>query len=387
MAALTEAEERAALGLAAVDGVGPKRFGWLVDEHGSARAALEAVRRGAPPPPRTPAKVGAALRRARPATGAELGALRGEGIRVVSYGSSAYPDRLRRLERPPALLYLRGPLGLPSEHVVTIVGTRAATGYGRRMAGDLAREFAEAGWTVLSGLARGVDGAAHRGALDAGGATVGVLGHGLDHVFPRSHRPLFRRMEEHGLLASEFPPSEPPRRLHFPARNRILAALADAVVVVQAGRGSGALITAELALELGCEVHAVPGPVGPDASVGVHELLRDGASPVTCAADVLGTQELRTAAARRSSGGVSRDRLARIFGGRAGLAAAVCRALEAGARPADELVEEGVVTQAEARGLLARLELEGFLDRLPGDRWTLREPDEDPAGTRAGSRA
>ena len=378
MAALSESEARAALGLASVGGVGCLRFAWLVDEYGSADAALEAVRNGAPLPPRTPEKTKKALREARPAPARQLDRFRERGIRVVTYGTDAYPPRLEALRRSPAILYLRGPAALPRERTITVVGTRTATAYGRRMAGDLARGFAEAGWTVVSGLARGIDGAAHRGALEAGGVTAGVVGHGLDHVFPQSHRSLFGRMEREGLLVSEFEPTEPPHKLHFPRRNRILAALSDAVVVVQAGERSGALITAEMASDLGKTVFAVPGPVGPEASVGVHALLRDGSSPATCAHDVLEVLGFGTATARREAGGVSRDRLARLLGSRAGTAAALCRALSDGPLPADALVGSGVGGAAEVRGLLARLEIEGVVRRMPGDRWALRRRGTRP---------
>lgn len=387
MAALSEDELRAALGLTAVAGIGCKRFRTLVDEHGSARAALRAVRRGAAPPG-CPSETAAALRRARPAPPERLRELADRGIRLVSFGQDAYPDRLGVLDSPPPLLYLRGPLELPVERTVTMVGTRTATAYGRRMARDLATGFARAGWTVVSGLARGIDGASHRGALGAGGRTVGVVGHGLDHVFPAIHRELFARVAEEGLVASEFPPSEPPRRAHFPRRNRILAALPDAVVVVQAGRASGALITARLALdETGRDVFAVPGPVGPAASVGVHELLRDGAGLATSSEDVLEALHFRTAPKRREAAGVSRDRLARLLGGRAETAVALCRALADGPVSTDVLVADGVVAPAVAHGLLGRLELEGIVRRRPGDRWELRTAAPERAGTSSPSGA
>lgn len=380
MASLIDPELRAALALTEVPGLGTLRFRRLVDRHGSARAALEAVRDGFALPG-YPKRTVKALRRIRPAGDERFEALGRKDLRVVSYGQEAYPERLLQLERPPPVLFLRGPLDLPSTDVVTIVGTRAATAYGRRMAGDLARDFARAGWTVVSGLALGVDGAAHRGALAAGGATAGVVGHGHDHVYPRGHRRLFDRMAEVGLVASEFAPHERPHARHFPRRNRILAALGEATVVVQAGAESGARITADLALDLGREVFAVPGPVGPEASVGVHDLLRSGAAPATCAEDVIGALRSSTEHARREAGGVSRDRLARIFGPGAAEAAAVCRSLAGGARTTDALVAGGAVAAGRAPGLLSRLELEEVLRRLPGDRWELHPDWSGETGT------
>lgn len=384
---MSDDEARAALGLASVPGVGCRRFRWLVDEHGSARGALAAVTAGAPLPG-LPKETVRALRSARPAPTRRLAAFAERGIRVVSYGSEGYPDRLGVLDSPPPLLYLRGPLSLPTERTVTMVGTREATAYGRRMARDIAAGFARADWTVVSGLARGIDGASHRGALSAGGRTVGVVGHGLDHVFPALHRRLFARMAEEGLVASEFTPEEPPRKAHFPRRNRILAALPDAVVVVQAGRASGALITSRLALdETGRDVFAVPGPVGPEASVGVHRLIDDGAGLATSAEDVLAALGFRTGPARREAGGVSRDRLARLLGSGAEAAAAVCRSLAGGARSTDELVADGLLAPAVAPGLLGRLELEGIVRRRPGDRWELAAPAPDRAGTSSAAEA
>lgn len=382
MAALTDPELRAALALSETPGLGALRFRRLVDRHGSARAALAAVREGEPLPG-YPGTTVERLRRTRPAGSHRLEALADRGIRLVSYGQEAYPERLLQLERPPPVLYLRGPLDLPRADVVTIVGSRAATAYGRRMAGDLARGFARAGWTVVSGLARGIDGAAHRGALDAGGATVGIVGHGHDHVFPRSHRRLFARMAEVGLVASEFAPPEPVHARHFPRRNRLLAALAEGVVVVQAGKKSGARITSGLALDLGRDVFAVPGPVGPEASVGVHAMLRAGATPATCAEDVIAVLRGGTGHARREAGGVSRDRLARLFGSGAEEAAAVCRTLAHGPRTTDALVGDGVVSPGTAVAVLGRLELEEILRRLPGDRWELRPRGSEESGTSA----
>lgn len=368
-------ELRAALALAEAEGLGPRLLRALVDRHGSARAVLDDADRiartaGLPAPARS------GLRSARAAPRARLDALAERGIRLVSYAGDRYPERLTHLTSPPFLLWLQGPGRLPASRAVTVVGTRKATAYGRRMARDLGAGIAAAGWTVVSGMAAGIDGAAHRGALDADGPTVGVLGSGLEHEYPAVHRRLYGRMRETALLASEFPPAERPRAAYFPRRNRILAALAGAVVVVQAGEKSGALITTDLALELGREVFAVPGPVGPAASRGVHELLRDGAEPATCAADVLARLGERVEAAERGDSPVpSRDRLAGLFGPDAAAAGALCRALAEGSRDADELVRDRELDAAGAAALLSVLELEGAVRRLPGDRWELARPE------------
>ncbi len=281
-----DAEGLAAIALASVPELGPGGILALVEMHGSATSVLDAARRGRLNRELSP-RLRSLASRARAGLAHQVTSDLPAGSSVVPYTSPRYPSALRRLPRPPAVLYAVGPLALDQPRTVTVVGTRAATEYGRRMARLIGAELAEAGWRVASGIARGIDTEAHRGALEAGGETVGVPGCGLGHVYPLSNRSLYRELAERGLLMTEFPPAEGPRREHFPRRNRILAGLARAVVVVQAGIRSGALITVDRATEIGVEVLAVPGPADLPASRGVNALLRDGAGLATCAADVL----------------------------------------------------------------------------------------------------
>lgn len=205
----------------------------------------------------------------------------------VSRGRPGYPPLLAELHDPPARLYLRGgPAEILARPSVAIVGARSCSPYGAQVARELARELAGAGVVVVSGLARGVDGEAHRGALAAGGMTVAVLGCGIDRDYPRAHADLARRVSEHGLVVSEYPPGIEPSPWRFPARNRIVAGLAGATVVVEARRRSGALITADFALELGRDVFAVPGEITSALSEGTNDLIRQGAIPLLTAADV-----------------------------------------------------------------------------------------------------
>ena len=206
-------------------------------------------------------------------------------MRVLTWRDREYPGRLRHLTDPPALLFCRGDLELLSRPAVTVVGSRRSTEYGRRVAERLAGQLAGRGVVVVSGLALGIDGAAHRGALEFGGDTIAVLGSGVDLIQPSSHRALGHRIAREGLLLSEFLPGEPARAHHFPRRNRILAALGAAVVVVEAGERSGAFITVEHALDLGRDVYAVPGPVDAPQSRGCNALLQQGAHVVTSAMD------------------------------------------------------------------------------------------------------
>jgi DNA processing protein len=199
------------------------------------------------------------------------------------------PPLLRAIHDPPPGLFVRGDadLALLSQPAVAVVGARACSGYGSSVARMLGRELAAAGLLVVSGLARGVDAEAHRGALEAGGHTVAVLGCGVDRDYPAAHAELARRIVAAGLVVAEYAPGVEPAPWRFPARNRIIAGLCAATIVVEARERSGALITADLALEEGREVFAVPGEIGSGLSAGTNALLKLGASPLTDAADVL----------------------------------------------------------------------------------------------------
>ncbi len=209
------------------------------------------------------------------------------GLTVVVWGDPTYPLLLSRIASPPPVLYLRGRLSPGDAVAVAIVGARRATAYGQDVAREIAGELGRRGVTIVSGLARGIDGAAHRGALDAGGRTAAVLGCGLDTIYPPEHRHLAREVEDAGAILSEFPVGTPPVRLNFPRRNRIISGLSLGVVVVEAGVESGALITAHHALEQGREVFAVPGRVHARYSEGCHRLIKAGAKLTENWEDVL----------------------------------------------------------------------------------------------------
>jgi DNA processing protein len=212
----------------------------------------------------------------------------------------AFPPLLRAIFDPPPALHLRGggDVGLLTRRAVGIVGARACSPYGAQVARLLGRELGAAGLVVVSGLARGIDGEAHRGTLEAGGVTVGVLGCGIDRDYPAVNAQLSRRIEEQGLVVSEYEPGVEPAPWRFPARNRIIAGLCEAVVVVEARERSGALITADFALEEGREVFAVPGEITSTLSAGTNALLKLGAAPLTKVDDVLDALGIERAAAR-----------------------------------------------------------------------------------------
>lgn len=207
----------------------------------------------------------------------------------LARSDARFPPRLKAIFDPPRSLYLRGS-GEPELlgwRAVGVVGARSCSPYGAQVARMLGRELAAAGLVVVSGLARGIDGEAHRGALESGGPTVGVLGCGIDRDYPAANASLSRRMEDGGLVVSEYEAGVEPAPWRFPARNRIIAGLCEAVVIVEARERSGALITADFALEEGREVFAVPGEITSALSVGSNALLRMGATPLTRAGDVL----------------------------------------------------------------------------------------------------
>ncbi len=209
-------------------------------------------------------------------------------IFLLTMQDALYPDRLRNIYDPPVLLYGRGRMPLfDEEAAVSVVGTRTCTPYGISSAEELGYQLAKEGAVVVSGLAKGIDGASHRGALRAGGFTAAVLGGGVDVVYPAENRRLYEDIAATGVLLSEYPPGTEPMGSHFPVRNRILSGLSLAVLVVEAPERSGALITANTALEQGQDVFAVPGPIDAPNSRGSNRLIRDGAGLVTCGWDIL----------------------------------------------------------------------------------------------------
>lgn len=209
------------------------------------------------------------------------------GMEAVAWFDPRYPPLLNCVIDPPPVLWVRGRLDVLAGPAIAVIGSRAASPYALDVARRLAAELAGRGWTVASGLARGVDSAAHRGCLDAGGATVAVLGSGLDRIYPAEHDALANSIAESGILISELGPGAPPLPAHFPLRNRIISGLSLAVVVVEANEKSGSLITARCALEQGRDVMAVPGSVLSGRNRGSHSLLKDGARIVETADDIL----------------------------------------------------------------------------------------------------
>jgi DNA processing protein len=287
---------------------------------------------------------------------AELCRLAESGFRWLGRRDQDFPSRLKAIHDPPPGLFLRGSSGvdLLGRPAVAIVGARACSDYGAHVARSLGRELAGAGVVVVSGLARGVDSWAHRGCLEAGGETVAVLGCGIDRDYPRAHASLAGEIAKGGFVVSEYPPGVAPAPWRFPARNRIVAGLAVATIVVEARDRSGALITADLALEEGREVLAVPGEITSALSRGANALLRLGATPVTCADDVL------------EAIGIERPELTPEGPPPGGPAQAALAALDAGASTVDQVARLAGMDSGTAAAALVELELAGLAEVRAG---------------------
>ncbi len=327
-------EARALIALSTLAGVGDVGVARRLEAFGSASRALRAESAGAR---------AAALQQADELIRASGNA----GARALARTSADYPGRLLELHDPPAVVYARGTMLAATPPAVAIVGTRQASSYGLRAARAIARACARAGATVVSGLARGIDGAAHEAALEAGGRTVAVLGTGVDVVYPRAHRALQERVATEGLLLSELPPGVAGHSGTFPRRNRLIAALADVTVVVEAGAGSGALITADCAIELGRTVACVPNAIDVPGAFGSNALLKRSAEPVLKPDDVLDLLQLRA----EPSAAPLLD----------GDAASCWSAVLAGARDLPSIAVAASMSPRAVAAAISVLELEGLL--------------------------
>ena len=292
----------------------------------------------------------------------EIDLLERARISLVSWTCPQFPDALRTIADSPVLLYVRGDLGCLRESTVALIGSRAASDYGRRVATMLATDLAAHGVSVVSGAAYGIDAAAHQGALEAGGRTAAVLGCGVDVAYPRTHADLLQAIASQGVLLSEYPLGTRPEGFRFPARNRIISGLAQGVVVVEATEKSGSLITARLALDQGREVFAVPGRIDSLKSAGTHRLIQQGAHLVQTVADILEGLSWHGTVSRPAvlaDGEASPEPLAP--GERQLLAS-----LDTYPRDIDTLVRRTGLPVGEIHALLLQLELRGLIRQLPG---------------------
>jgi DNA processing protein len=285
--------------------------------------------------------------------------LAAKGIRFLSCRHPEYPPLLREIYSPPAGLYLLG--ALPTRPCVSVIGSRRCSEYGTTVAFMLSRDLARRGVAIVSGLARGIDSMAHKGALEAGGETAGVLGCGVDICYPSENRALMAKVAEGGCVVSEYPPGTPPLPGHFPARNRIISGLSRAVVVVEAAEQSGTLITVEQALDQGRDVFAVPGNITSRLSSGTNGLLKQGAALATCAEDILRELGLDNDAADllKSTENIVLPPEEE----------AVYRKLRQDPVTLEELLRDVDSDSPTLTYLLTLLELKGHVKRLPGQRY------------------
>jgi DNA processing protein len=292
-----------------------------------------------------------------------------QDIQVIIWGDEAYPLRLREIDNAPPLLYVRGSLEIEDEWGVAIVGTRRITSYGRQVAERIAVKLVSSGITIISGLALGVDTVAHQAALDGGGRTLAVLGCGVDRIYPPRNRQLAERILTSGALISDYPPGTPPEASNFPPRNRIISGLSLATVVVEAGEKSGALITADFAVDQGREVFAVPGNIFSPQSRGPNRLIQNGAHPLLDPQEILDNFDLQHVTAQCEArvvlpGNATEAQLFEILGHEP--------------LHVDEIRAQTDLPIEDVTAALALMELKGMVRQVGGMRYTvIREPDAE----------
>ncbi len=360
------------LALHLVPGLGPRRTAALLEHFGSAAAVRRANAAALARVPGLGPKLSREIAERLPTVDvdAELALLERHRTRLLMLGTPEYPADLATIPDPPHLLYLRGTLTEADGRGVALVGSRTCTDYGRRAATRLAAGLARAGVTVISGLARGIDGVAHRAALEAGGRTVAVMAGGLARIYPPEHADLADAVEQAGGLVCESSMRQDPLAPLFPARNRIISGLSKVIVLVEAAARSGALITAEHAAEQGRTVLAVPGPVDGSSSDGTNALIRQGAGLCRGVEDIL--EELHGVSAVSQAAKAAAAAPPAPAGPPPGLDETqrrVWEGLAAGARSSDELVQQLGLTVPKLMGVLMTLEMKKVVRRLPGNRY------------------
>lgn len=285
------------------------------------------------------------------------------GVHLLAWDDPRYPALLKEIANPPLVLYVKGDAALLATPALAVVGARAATSYGQKIAGEIAAALARHGFGVVSGLALGIDGVAHRNAIAAGGKTIAVLGCGVDVAYPAQHRGLYQEIAEQGVLVSDYPLSTPPEGFRFPARNRIISGLCRGVVVIEAAKHSGSLITAELAMEQGREVFAVPGRIDSAKSEGCHRLIREGATLIHSVADILAELNYpdSTAVEPRQAPATTQPLSAEEQ--------SIVACLEAYPKDIDTIITTTRLSAQKVATLLLGLELKGVVTAHPGQQY------------------
>jgi DNA processing protein len=358
------------LSLSMTPGVGSRLAGKLLRQFGSPQeifraslTELEACRL-----PAAPARA-IQTRGAHKDAEAELAKVRNLGCRLLNWDEPEYPQRLLEIYDPPPLLYVRGDASVLNRHSISMVGTRRPTPYGNQVAERLARDLAARGLTIVSGMARGIDSSAHHGACQAQkGATVGVLGTGVDVIYPKENKKLFAEVEQRGALISEFPLGSHPAPENFPVRNRVVAGMSLGIIVVQGAQYSGSLITARLGMEFGREVYGVPGSITVDVSFAPNQLIKQGAKLVTSWEDVI--EELPTeirAELFPVEPTTGAERASLFEGTLSPLEKTVFGLLSVDESiHVDEIVEKSELNSSEVLAALCEMEMKGIVRQMPG---------------------
>jgi DNA processing protein len=362
---MEDAEVLATVALSLVPGVGPQRLRLIVATFGSAAAALDAPQSKLQSLEGIGRAAASAIKAARPEDGARvLSQLASLGARMLVAGQPEFPAQLEEIHDPPALLYVWGDVSLLTRPTVAFVGSRNHTTYGAEAARILASAVAQRA-VVVSGMARGIDAIAHAAALDAGGASIGVLGNGFGVIYPAANRELYERMVAHGCLITEHPPGERPHAGSFPRRNRLISGLSRAVVVIEAALGSGALVTADRGLEQSRAILAVPGPITSPTSVGCNKLIQQGAKPALCAADIF--EEIGLPSGLRELGAALSTPAPRVPPiDLSGLQLTLWNRMTTEPQHVDALVAATQTGAANVLGALTELELRGLVRQGPG---------------------
>lgn len=354
-------EKVAIWALAHVNGLGPASVRKIIEKFSSAAAVFNAGKQRLIDSNLTAGSVIERLTESKDweEIKAELEKATPSGAEFIAMTEPGYPAKLKNISDPPPYLFFKGDLALFDGPSLAIVGARRPTDYGRRMASRLAGELASAGVTIVSGLAFGIDATAHQATLEKGGKTSAVFGCGLDYIYPPAHSTLAARIAESGCLFSEFPRGTKPERYNFPVRNRIISGLTDGVLVVEAAQKSGALVTANLALEQGRDVLAIPGSIDNELSYGPNDLIKQGAVPVTSVDDVLSNFGWHRSAV---SSGVDLDLSKLTMDERALFGQLSIQPIHI-----DDLGRRTGLGPTRTAELLLNLEIKGFIMRKPGN--------------------
>jgi len=358
-------ETRDWVGLSLAAGLGPAGFWALIGQLGSPTAVLDASYKELQSLPGLTSSQRAGLsdrEKLRALAEQELERLHKADSQAITFKNQHYPVLLKNCVNPPPILYIKGNKRYLNSHSVAIVGSRAATSYGRRTAFMLARDFAAGHVSVVSGLAAGIDTQAHLGCLEAGGITLAVLGCGLDVVYPRINRKLYEQIASKGVLVTEYPLGTKPEGFRFPARNRIIAGISYGVVVVEAAKKSGSLITVQCALDEGRDVFAVPGQIDSVKSGGTHWLLQQGASLIVSAKDVIEQLPIECSCLPGKQKSLSTDLMDLDED-----SLKLLSLLESYPIGRDELAQTANMSPSRLSEYLLLLELEGLVELLPGN--------------------